>query len=344
MGCAIHQGRRLNFGGGGFESGNTEGLVAFPGAAQCQAGYTIGQIRKSIRRLMGCELCQLMNLCVRRIRTLENALKHSKTGLFVGTFKRQTKCGAADHGRVKNVRPIGDHDKRYWCGARGQLIDLLDEYVDARTILVMRLHLTATSRQIVCFIDNKNGPTYCSGTCFGLCERLCHARREFADMPASAYIGGRFQANDALIDRAGDRRRDAGGKGRFATTNVAGKKNEGKRRSRDFQDAKAVRMMTLAPIVKSLPVQHQGKFVRKRLLDGIDAKKAPRNLLFPPVSDERFPVNEVHSWPGTDSAPDHAVPLFGIGAITDRISLNGLPVGPPPALLGEPLNDAVISR
>src|SRR5260370_23373433 len=103
---------------------------------------------------------------------LEDALEQREPGLLVGAFKGQAQCGAADHSGVKRVGAVGNHNKRNRCGAGRQLIDLLDQYIDARTILMMRLHLAPACGEIVRLVDNEDGPAYGGSTRLGLRKSL----------------------------------------------------------------------------------------------------------------------------------------------------------------------------
>ena len=175
------------------------------------------------------QLHQLVNLRFGGMGSLQDALEHGEARLFVGPFESQAKRGAADHGRIEDVGAVGDHDERDRRGAGRELVDLLDEHVDAGAILMMRLHLAAAGREIVRLVDDEDAAPHGGGARLCLGKGFGDARRKLADMPAATNIGGCFKADDALIDGAGHRCRDAGRQGGLAAAHVAGKKNQRKR-------------------------------------------------------------------------------------------------------------------
>ncbi len=155
------------------------------------------------------ELCQLVNLPFGGVGSLQDAPEHGKPGFFIGAFKGQAQRGAADDGRIESVGAVGDHNERDGRGAVRELVDLLDQHVDACAILVMRLHLAAARREVVRFVDDQYGTAHRSRTCSGLGKGLGDTRRKLADMSAASNIRWRFKTDDALVDGTGDRGRDA---------------------------------------------------------------------------------------------------------------------------------------
>src|SRR5262249_5930803 len=160
-----------------------------------------------------------------RIRSLQDALEHSEASLFVGTLERQSKRSAPEHGWVEHVDAVGDHDESGGYGARGELVYLLDQDVDAGAILVVRLHRAAARGEIVGFVDDQDATADGGGARLSLRERFGDARRKLADMSASANVRRSLKAHDALVDGAGHGRCDAGRERGLAASHVAGEKN-----------------------------------------------------------------------------------------------------------------------
>jgi hypothetical protein len=118
--------------------------------------------------------------------------------------------------------------KRNRCRAGGEVVDLLDQYVDAGAVLVVGLHLAAAGREIVRLVDDQDAAADGGGARLGLREGFRDARRKLPDMAAAPDVRGRLQAHDALIKGARHGAGDAGRKGGLATADITRKQNQRK--------------------------------------------------------------------------------------------------------------------
>src|SRR6202023_670707 len=89
----------------------------------------------------------------------------------------------------------------------------------------------------------------------------------------TANIGGRFEANDALINGARYRRRHTRSQRSLAATDIPGKKNQRQRRPGDIKNAETLGGVLVGPCFHTLAVENKCELVGQRFFVSIDAEK-----------------------------------------------------------------------
>lgn len=232
------------------------------------------KIRVSVRRRSN-ECLSYYNLQIGRCQCVtDKALEERAHCVPVGPAELQLQRCPPPHGRVEHPRPVGDEKGDHRRAFALQCIDLLDENIDPRTILVVRLHLIPRSSEVVGLIEDQDTDRSIANVSLRLVEDCGQSCRDFTNTTEPTYVPGSLKDHNVTIEPVGKRGRDGQRQLGLTTADVAREQDQWSTPCGSIREPKAAWVMLAAPCIQTTAVEQQLQCVEQICLLSIDADKS----------------------------------------------------------------------